>query len=140
MDEFSLFPFTHQLKSKKRICLFFDAKGGLISEDSLTLVPLPKKSAKSHPGVENLNKFFTVKGGNSNFLLRGEIWHFLLAMGPNLKYLLRLSYLYVLSFRHQLQYANSLVSYTRFFKIAEGIDVYFHAIFSLSSKQTHHFS
>ena len=31
--------------------------------------------------------------GNSNFLLRGVIWHLFLAMGPKSKYLLTLSHL-----------------------------------------------
>jgi hypothetical protein len=46
---------------------------------------------KQHKG--GLISEVAVKGGliNSNFLLMGEIWHFLLAMGPKSKYLLKLS-------------------------------------------------
>ena len=62
------------------------AKGGLISEGILTLVPLPTKWSKLLSSAENLNKLFIIKGKNSNFLLRGGIWHLLLAMGPKSKY------------------------------------------------------
>ena len=55
-------------------------KGSLISEDVLTLVPLPEKGAK-------------FKTTYSNFLLRGKIWHLFLEMGSKSKYLLRLSHL-----------------------------------------------
>ena len=58
-------------------------KGSLISEGILTLVPMPKRSA-------NLNKLFTVKGGKFKLSAQG---HFLMAIGPNSKYLLRVSYL-----------------------------------------------
>ena len=44
-----------------------DAKGGLISEGILTLVPLPTKCAKSHPWAENLNKLYTEKGRKFQF-------------------------------------------------------------------------
>ena len=77
---------------KKYLCRYLkkiDFKGGLISEDILTLVPLSKKV----PNFSPLNKLFTVKGRNSNVLLWGEIWYLLLAMGPKSKYFQRLSYL-----------------------------------------------
>jgi len=41
-----------------------------------------------------LCKLFTVKGGKFKFSVKGKIWHLLLAMGPKLKYLLRLNHLY----------------------------------------------
>jgi len=43
----------------------FLPKGGLISEDILTLVPLPKRGAKCLPWGGILNKLFTVKFGLS---------------------------------------------------------------------------
>ena len=69
------------------------SKGDLISEDILTLVSLPTKSAKSLTWVENLNNLNNFMAGNSRFLLMGVIWHLLLAMGPKPKYLLRLIHL-----------------------------------------------
>ena len=47
-------------------------KGALISEGILTLVPLQKKGAKSHPWVKNLNKLFTEKGGNFDISAQGR--------------------------------------------------------------------
>ena len=41
--------------------------GGLISEDVLTLVPLPTKGAKSLFRAENVNKLFTVMGRTFKF-------------------------------------------------------------------------
>ena len=40
-------------------------KGGLISEDILTFVPMPKKVPNHTP--EHLNKLFTVMGGKFKF-------------------------------------------------------------------------
>ena len=68
-------------------------KGGLISEGNLNLVPLPIKNAKSLPWAEKLN-FPPIPLNNlSKFSAHGVIWHFLLAIGPKLKYLLRLNHL-----------------------------------------------
>ena len=47
-------------------------KVGLISESSLTLVPLPIKGAKSLPWAENLSKLFTVMGGKFKFSAQGN--------------------------------------------------------------------
>ena len=49
----------------------------------MTLVPLPTKSAKYLPWISLALQYTTY----SIFLLRGVIWHFLLAMGPKSKYL-----------------------------------------------------
>ena len=54
------------------MCIFYYTKGGLISEGSLTLVPLPIKGAKSLPWSENLNKLFTVMGGKFKFSTQGN--------------------------------------------------------------------
>ena len=53
-------------------------KGGLISEVILVLVSLATKGIKLLPCIENLKR-----AGNSNLLLWGVTWHFLLAMEPN---------------------------------------------------------
>ena len=49
-----------------------DAKGGLISEGILTLVPFPTKCAKSWPWAENLNKLFTEKGEKFESSAQGQ--------------------------------------------------------------------
>ena len=48
------------------------AKGSLISEGIMTLVPLPTKSVKSRPWAESLNKLFTEKCGKFKFSAQGR--------------------------------------------------------------------
>ena len=73
-------------------------KGGLTSESILTLVPLPKKGVKFTPWAKNLNKLFAVKSGKFKLSALGRDFASFLAMGPNSKCLLRLSYLLALTF------------------------------------------
>ena len=49
-------------------------KGGFISESILTSFLLPTDCAKVLTRAENWYKL--LRAGNTNFLLRGEIWHF----------------------------------------------------------------
>ena len=50
---------------------FVHAKGGLISEDILTLVPLPKK-VSNHTLEQILNKLFTEKSRKFEFSAQGR--------------------------------------------------------------------
>ena len=72
------------------VSIYVHTKGDLISEDILTLVPLPTKGGKSLAWAENVN-FPPIT--YSNFMFKGVIWHFLFAMEPKVKYLLKLSHL-----------------------------------------------
>jgi hypothetical protein len=68
-------------------------KGGLFSEGILIFFPLPTKGAKLLHCLSRIFEFPANKR-KTNVLLRGVIWHLLLAMGPKFKYLQRLSHLY----------------------------------------------
>ena len=67
-----------------RIC---PVKGGLISEDFGPIVNkicMPNLSPEQKISISCLLK----RAGNWNFLFKGKIWHLLMAMLPNSKYLL----------------------------------------------------
>ena len=60
-------------------------KGGLTSEGILTLVPLPKRGAKSCHWAENLNKLFTVKGGKFKLSAQGRDLSLFVGNGTKVK-------------------------------------------------------
>ena len=70
------------------------SKGGLISEGILTLSHCQQKLPNHFPEQKIWTWCLLTRAGHSNVLLRGVIWHFLLAMGPNSKYLLRSTHFY----------------------------------------------
>ena len=57
----------HNVRTAAVQCKDSCTKGGLISEGTLTLVPLSTKNSKSLSWAENLNKLFTVIGGKFKF-------------------------------------------------------------------------
>ena len=64
----------------------------------------PHKVPNHLPEQKIRGSCLLLRPGNSNFLLRGVIWHLLLAMGSKSKYLLRLSHLYHVQKRKFLHY------------------------------------
>ena len=73
---------------QKYVLLFFIynyAKGRLISEGILTLVPLPTKGAKLLSWAESLNKLFTVMGWKFKFSTQEIDLAPFVAMGPKSK-------------------------------------------------------